>query len=169
VLLSQFTGIGYDGLNRITGYTSNIAGLNSGARDWSGEYEFLYNERGELASESLDTDGGDPDHGYTRTYTYDGAGNRLTGGLDYNDNNQLDLEDYAYNAGGNPTEYDGINLEFNGDDRLSEYGPTLICGYRGDGLHAWKDSGAGRTYYLYDGGTLLAELDAAGALTDVNL
>ena len=45
----------------------------------------------------------------------------------------------------------------------------MTAGYRADGMRAWKDSGAGKQYYLYDGETLLAEMNAAGALTGVNL
>jgi hypothetical protein len=39
----------------------------------------------------------------------------------------------------------------------------------GDGLRAWKTVGmGGSTYFLYDGDTLLAELNAAGAITAPN-
>ena len=41
---------------------------------------------------------------------------------------------------------------------------TLKCGYRCDGLRAWKENGAGvRTYFLYDGSQLVGEFDTNGA------
>jgi len=45
---------------------------------------------------------------------------------------------------------------------------VLAAGYRGDGLRAWKQSSAGRTYFLYDGEVPVAELSQAGAVVATN-
>ncbi len=46
----------------------------------------------------------------------------------------------------------------------------LTCGYRSDGLRAWKQDNQGvRTYFLYDGGNPILELDSAGAVKNVNV
>ncbi len=35
----------------------------------------------------------------------------------------------------------------------------MTAGYRADGLRAWKETSAGRIYFLYDGYDLVCELD----------
>jgi len=46
---------------------------------------------------------------------------------------------------------------------------TLTAGYRSDGLRAWKAIGTGaRTYFVYDRGRLIAELDETGAVQYYN-
>ncbi len=44
----------------------------------------------------------------------------------------------------------------------------MQAGYNADGLRAWKQTAAGRTYTLYDGEEPICELDATGAVTAVN-
>ncbi len=44
----------------------------------------------------------------------------------------------------------------------------LLTGYTGDGLRAWKQTGAGRTYFLYDGALPVIELSATGTVTATN-
>lgn len=44
----------------------------------------------------------------------------------------------------------------------------MLAGYRSDGLRAWKESGGIRTYYLYVGTKLLAEVGADGTVKSWN-
>jgi RHS repeat-associated protein len=41
-------------------------------------------------------------------------------------------------------------------------------GYRDDGLRAWKQTEAGRVYFVYDGGVPVAEMDSGGNLVAMN-
>jgi RHS repeat-associated protein len=59
-------------------------------------------------------------------------------------------------------------MSYDPENRLTSIGATLTAGYRADGKRAWKQTAAGRTYFLYDGDVLLCELDAAGAVTATN-
>ncbi len=43
----------------------------------------------------------------------------------------------------------------------------MTAGYRADGLRAWKQTSAGRTYYLYDGDKPVLEEDNSGVKTSV--
>ena len=47
---------------------------------------------------------------------------------------------------------------------MTQYADKLSAGYRSDGLRAWKEVNGVRTYFLYAGGQLLAELDDTGTL-----
>ena len=83
-------------------------------------------------------------------YTYDGEGNRA------NLSDGTQVLTYAYDSQQRLT---AVNRYVNG------VGPTpvLKCGYRCDGLRAWKENGAGvRTYFLYDGSNLVGEFDTNG-------
>ena len=45
-----------------------------------------------------------------------------------------------------------------------------MSGYRSDGMRAWKQgSTCGKTYFLYDGGNPIVELDASGNVANVNV
>lgn len=79
---------------------------------------------------------------------------------------------FAYDGFGNPTTYQGDSLGFDRNNHLTSYsrGANLLmeAGYRSDGLRAWKESGGTRTHFLYDGSTLLAEVNETGAVTAYN-
>lgn len=45
---------------------------------------------------------------------------------------------------------------------MTAYGSTWTAGYNGDGLRAWRQTAAGRRYYLYNGEEFMCELDASG-------
>jgi len=131
--------------------------------------------------------------GASTAATFDAAGNILTfphelSGHEgqtraYNDANEwigyLDGEghatgggNFAYDVIGNPTTWKGNALTFDRNNGLASYttGQTqqMTAGYRADGLRAWKESDGATAYYLYDGATLLAELDADGTVTSYN-
>ncbi len=82
--------------------------------------------------------------------TYD-ADNQLTG-----------PGTYVYDGNGYPTTWSGTSLAFDVENRMTAYGTTLTAGYRGDGLRAWKNTASGQTYFLYDGISVVCELDAGG-------
>jgi RHS repeat-associated protein len=117
--------------------------------------------------------------GASLTHNYDNAGNPTllrnqnpTGGAGYNTDNQNRAAIFAYDGNGNPTSYplNGLasNLTFDEEDRLTSLG-NLTFGWSSAGLRAWKQVGGGnRTYYLYEGGQPLCELDGSGNLLAVN-
>src|SRR4051812_27951854 len=72
---------------------------------------------------------------------------------------------YSYDNNGNPTTYNSTTLGFDPENRLTSYGSALTVGYRGDGLRAWKQTSAGRTYFLYDGSVPVVEIDSTGTIT----
>jgi RHS repeat-associated protein len=109
--------------------------------------------------------------GYTYNFGYgsDLANNLTTlrnGALAVNADNQLTGNGFAFDGNGNPTTYQGVNLTYDDEDRLTGVAGILTAGYREDGLRAWKQNNQGvRTYFLYDGDTLACELDASGNVT----
>src|ERR1044072_3228862 len=86
----------------------------------------------------------------------------------YNANNQQTGTGYSYDDNGNPTTYSSTTLTFDPENRLTSYGSALTAGYRGDGLRAWKQSAAGRTYFLYDGSVPVIEMDSSGVISATN-
>ena len=114
------------------------------------------------------------------SYTYDGNGNPTA---------------YPLGTGSAPATYDYENRLTALTVTTASGTQPITYGYRADGLRAWKfvqetfsqnaagkggQSGAssivigpapavmGLTYYLYDGGSVIAELDSTGALTRLN-
>lgn len=51
-------------------------------------------------------------------------------------------------GGTRPARCHGSALTFDPDNQLTAYGTILTAGYTGDGLRAWKQTSAGRTYFL---------------------
>ena len=153
---SQFTA-SYDGVGRLvgTGATSPANAALSGSTSYS------YNSKGELVTVSSARGGG-----YNKSYSYDNAGNNTTLGLTFNSNNQISSNGYAYDDNGNPTTYRNTSLTFSPENQMLSYGSALTAEYRGDNMRAWKeDSDGNRTYYLYDGITVIAEMDSDGEIT----
>ena len=113
---------------------------------------------------------------FTGSFSYDGAGNPLNaaGGasLGYDGRHQLTEAGMAYDAGGALTRYRGIALATDALGRIVRFGAGLIpaeadrpegtltgvtkgggltCGYRSDGLRAWKEDDKGRrVYFIYE-------------------
>ena len=52
---------------------------------------------------------------------------------------------------------------------MSAIGSTSSATYRADGLRAKKTTGSGTTYYLYDGGEPIIEMNSSGTVTALNV
>ena len=52
---------------------------------------------------------------------------------------------------------------------MTTTGTANTATYRADGLRASKTTGSGTTYYLYDGGEPIIELNSAGTVTALNV
>ena len=75
-----------------------------------------------------------------------------------------------FDGNGNPTTYAGNTLTFDVENRVTSIGSNLTSGYRSDGMRAWKQgSTGGKTYFLYDGGNPIVELDSSGNVANVNV
>jgi hypothetical protein len=102
-------------------------------------------------------------------FGYDLAGNPTTfKGVSqtFNSNNQNTA--VVHDGEGNPATHGGNGLGWDPENRLTAYGATLTAGYTPGGLRAWKQTAAGRTYFLYDGAVPVVEMDATGAVTATN-
>ena len=163
VLLSDFggaSGMVYDSVGNRTSMAVNIPGSSAG----TGANSYSYNGSDELTQEQSTRNGG-----YTEGFGYDAAFNPTTfkgGAHTFN----LDNHDNAisYDGNGSPTSYNGNATTFDPENRMTAYGSLMTAGYNGDGPRAWKQTAAGRTYFLYDGSDLICELDSSGAVTAVN-
>ena len=72
---------------------------------------------------------------------------------------------YAFDGNGNPITWKSAALTFDPENRMTAYGSSLTAGYTGDSLRGWKqDSGGNRTYFLYDGASVIGELSGTGNL-----
>ena len=98
------------------------------------------------------------------------------------DNQKTASGTFVYDGNGNPTTYAGGTLTFDPMDKMLSIASsgTGSYRYRADGLRAWKGwnvtipttSGipvTGATYFLYDGGNPVAEMDSSGTVTAVNV
>jgi len=160
--LSQFNQMTHDGAGNRTQMTASIPTVPS----LSGVTSYLYDTKDQLTQEQS-TRG----TGFTDTFVYDTAGNptNFKGTTKtYNSNNQQMATGFTHDGNGNPTTYNGTTLTFDAENRLTSHGTTLTAGYRGDGLRAWKQTTAGRTYFVYDGISPVVELNATGAVVATN-
>jgi RHS repeat-associated protein len=170
---SQFSDMHYDGLQKLTQLTQAIPSLPG----YSGTRAFQYNDSGlamgALTLETFVPEAHTPAYetGYFQEFAYDAAGNPTTfRGVEkaYNINNQHFGAGMAYDGNGNPTTYKGQSLTFDANNQLTAYSTLLTAGYQAGGLRAWKESGGGRRYFLYDGITPVCELDEDGVTVAVN-
>ena len=68
---------------------------------------------------------------------------------------------YSYDDG-NPTTYKNASFAYDAEDRLTAISsPAFSAAYDGDGLRAKKTAAGVTTYYVYDGGTPVAERASA--------
>ncbi len=158
-VLASYGDLLHAGTGDLTAFASTVPGQSS----LTGDTTFGYDRKRQL-TQQVNTQQG----GRTWDYVYDPAGNATSFDSTtrtYNADNQLTgPETYVYDGNGNPTTWQGSSLTFDVENRMTAYGNTLTAGYRGDGLRAWKEGANGRRYFLYDGITVVAELDADGDL-----
>jgi RHS repeat-associated protein len=101
--------------------------------------------------------------GYSDIFSYDAAGNAIvTRGVSQSFNSDNQPTSSVYDGDGNPLSRAGQSLAFDVENRMIGYGALLTAGYRGDGLRAWKQTSAGKTYFVYDGIKPILEVDASG-------
>jgi len=161
--VAGITSYGYDGNDRLNSenssrfssyarsYTLDAAynrtastGVNGSSASWSNLYSG--NANNQVTGVATTQSGVTTNVGYT----YDGEGNRS-----------------SVTANGTTTNY-----VYDSQQRLTSVTQTtggatstiLTCGYRADGLRAWKQNAQGRTYFLYDGARLVGEFDTNGVM-----
>ena len=110
---------------------------------------------------------------YSGSFAYDGAGNPTTfkgTSQGFNANNQQTSNGtFVYDGNGNPTTYRGSGFTFDPENRATAIGSTWTAGYRADGLRGWKSVSGTKTYYLYDQGEPVVELNSAGSVQATNV
>ncbi len=160
--ISDFSSIGYDGVNNRTSISASVPGATS----LNGTAGYTYDVKNQLTQEASTRSGG-----FTDNFGYDSAGNPTSFkgvSKSYNSNNQQTGTGFTFDGNGNPTSYGGTSLTFDPENRLTAYGSSLTAGYYGTGLRAWKDNATTRTYFLYDGIQPVIELDSSGNLAATN-
>lgn len=131
---------------------------------FSGTTSYQHDSKIQLTSEQPSRGGS-----YNNGFGYDAAGNPTTfkgAASTFNNANQNTAS--GYDGNGNPTSYKGNAITFDAENRLTAYGNVMAAGYRADGRRAWKQTGTGKTFYIYDGDKLLYETNAAGTVTAQN-
>ena len=183
---------GYDGVGNRLSLTATIPGADP---SYSGTTSYTYDygqtaspqlNRSQLTRQTSTRATGTEVYNYDQT-SFSGPGNSLGPGnathynpydLSYNADNQISGNSYlSYDGNGNSTYYNNSTTNANGsqtltydpENRLTAYGTIQTDGWDGDGLRSWKQSSRGRTYFLYDGTTPVAEYDGAGTLTAQNV
>lgn len=159
-VLSDYSNLGYDGV----GNMATVTGSLTAAPAYGGQTNYTYDSKNEITQEAS-TRGG----GYTNNFGFDGAGNPTTfKGIagTFNSDNQSTL--YTHDGNGNPTTYKGVTYAYDAENRITAIGTVLTAGYAASGMRAWKQTSAGRTYFLYDASTPVIEMDASGSVTAIN-
>jgi len=159
------------------GLTGNITSKATEAGTTSYSYDTLDHLTGATYTGSTQTN---------EAYTYDQIANRITDSKTaaatwtYNENNQLlsaGSIGYTYDDNGNTVNQTDSanaantrNFAYDTDNRLIEVrdgSNSMIAAYSYDpvGRRLSKDTGTGKTYYLYSAEGLIAEADATGQIT----
>ena len=89
--------------------------------------------------------------------------------IPFNSDNQCSSTGYTFDGNGNPTNYGGTSLSFDPENRVTAIGSANSATYRADGLRASKTVGSTTTYYLYDGGEPIIEMNSSGTVTALNV
>jgi RHS repeat-associated protein len=159
-LLSSFTGMTYDASGNCTAMAASIPAASS----YSGLTSYAYDTQDQLTQETSERSGG-----YTNSFAYDNAGNATTfrgASFSYNEDNQL--SSVSYDGNGNPAAYQGHSLTYDTFGNLTSVNGVMSARYLAGGRRAWKQTSAGRTYFLYDDFSPVCELDSSGNVTAVN-
>ncbi|MES2462005.1 MAG: RHS repeat-associated core domain-containing protein [Armatimonadota bacterium] len=162
--LSQFGSITHDGVGNRLSVAASVPSVSA----LSGTTGYSYDIKDQLTGETSTRNSG-----YTFGFGYDSAGNPTTFkgvGRSYNSKNQLTSgSSYVYDGNGNPTTYAGTSLAFDENDKATTFGSALAADYTIEGVRAWKqDASSNRTYFLYDSGRPIVELDGSGSVSAVN-
>lgn len=163
-LKSKYDSLEYDGAFNLKSLSHDIDVVP----DMDGSVNFSYDSKDRLTQEVSTRYGG-----YTESQAYDNAGNpttfRSASGFQYNNANQRTGTDFTYDGNGNPTKWQGVNATFDKENRMLSFG-TQTNGYRADNLRAWRQdaSTAPKTFFLYDNGNVVCELNASGAVVARN-
>lgn len=162
--LSLYNAFAYDGLFNLKGLTASVPGTPQ----QSGTISYTFNALNRLTNESSTRNGG-----YSESFGYDGAGNPtsfkgVTQAFNI-DNQQTSPSTFAYDGDGNPTTYAGTGCTWDPENHLTGFGASWTAGYRADGLRAWKSTGGTTTYFLYDMGEPVIEMNSSGTITAVNV
>ena len=108
--------------------------------------------------------------GYVNNFSYDAAGNPTTFkgvASSFNAANQNVAN--TYDSSGNPTLYKGTTLTYDVRNRLTTVGSVLSAGYDPDGRRAWKQNANGKTYFVYVGDVPVCEINGSnGSIAAVN-
>jgi RHS repeat-associated protein len=160
--ISDFSGVGYDGLGNRNSVTASIPGATA----LDGTTAYTFDNKNQLTHETSTRNGG-----FTDNFGYDAAGNPTTfKGVtkSYNSNNQQTGSGFTYDSNGNPTTYGGTTVTFDPENRMTAYGNLITAGYTGDGLRGWKENSTARRYFLYDGDLPIIEINSSGSVTATN-
>jgi len=158
------TTYGYDGNDRLN--SENSSRFSNYARTYS-----LDNAYNRIASTG--TNGASPS--WSRTLS--GNANNQVTGIATTQNGVTTNATYGYDGEGNRSSFTSngttTNYTYDSQQRLTQVTQSvngaaatavLKCGYRADGLRAWKENAQGRTYFLYDGDALVGEFDSTGTM-----
>lgn len=167
--LSSFGGMTYDGAGNRLGVTASVPALPA----LSGSTTYAYDTKSQVTQEASTRAGG-----FTNNYAYDAAGNPTTfkgQTRTYNAKNQITggvglAGSFTYDSDGNPTTYNGATATFNVNDNLTSLGSAITAGYDSDGFRVWKQNTTTwmRTYFLYEEGYPICELDSTGNILATN-
>ena len=177
--LAQFNGYAYDPLHNLLGYTAtyptffkaNLSGQVTATvgytYDEAHQRDRLLREQRTLADQNA-TQATDFDFAYAPNPADNLTTLRSNPTVyTFNPDNQITNAGFAYDDDGNLTAApgtaanNGATLTYDAANRLTSYvcgTVSLSFGYRPDGLRAWKQNGATRTYYFYNGGKLQYEM-----------
>ncbi len=164
----------YDAQDRLTGESSNRFGGQS--RTYS--LDAAFNRTNLNASNG--TNAGQTLSSFTRTQGANGQNQTLGTSTTNVQSGAQTNTSYSYDGEGNRATYaDGsqvLTYTYDSQQRLTAVtkytggaGQVILkCGYRCDGLRAWKENAQGvRTYFLYDGSNLIGEFDQNGVVKAV--
>ncbi|MHB8638072.1 MAG: RHS repeat-associated core domain-containing protein [Fimbriimonadaceae bacterium] len=164
--VSSFSSFSYDGVFNLTGFSANYG---TGGTLPNGSRSFGYDTKDRLTSSSIPTSGTTT---VSSTFGFDSAGNRNNvngASVPFNSDNQLSAPGNWFDGAGNPGSYGGNYFTSDPESRITAVGSANTETYRADGLRASKTVGSATTYYLYDGGEPIVELNSAGAVTALNV
>ena len=142
-LLADFGSMSQDAVGNRLSLTAN---LPAAPASYSGSTTYGYDNRSELTQETSQRAGG-----YSNGYGYDFVGNPTTwkgNQQTFNLANQnTQGGTLTFDGNGNPAGWQGAPLSWDANNKLTAFGSALTAGYGADGLRAWKQTAAGRTYF----------------------